>query len=306
MLKQISTLIIICFAGIGVLAQTEIYTAPVKWERYKVSDKSVSVLFPKLPVLIQNVDACSEMETRRYAVYAENVVYGLNITFQINQKPPDFCRQIQGLRKFDEKRFEDRLNELAASLKTEKTEKITRNNLEVIKVSGEIIAYWLINDFKNKRWFEVWTTEKDETNLRIKNFVESIKIEKNLSGIEIEKGATRTLGDEVVDNDNKDSQKAEVKAGLEKTETKTIRTVVIPKPGYTDAARNAQIQGMITLRVVFLASGGIGSITPVNSLPDGLTEQAIAAAKKIVFIPARKNDTNVTILKTVQYNFSIY
>ncbi len=301
MLKQTFTLFIICFAGLSVLGQTEKHTAPVKWERYKVSDKNVSVLFPKLPILIRNSDFCSEMESRRYGVYAENVVYGLNITSETNQKAPDYCRQLGELRKFDDRRFEDRLNELKASLKTDKTEKTTRNDLEVIKISDEFFAYWLINDFKNKRWFEVWTTDRDETNLKIKNFIASFIIEKNPLGIEVEKGANRAYGDE---NANILEEKNMV--GSENAEIQNLRIILKPKASYTEAARQSSVQGVVRLRVTFLANGGIGTVSVVSSLPLGLTEEAVAAASKIVFIPAKKNKINYTVIKTVEYSFSIY
>lgn len=301
MLKQILTLFVICFAGFGALAQTEKYDAPVRWERYKVSDKDVSVLFPKLPILIQRSDACSETEIKEYAVYAEEVVYGLSITFQSDREAPDYCRKNVNTRKFDKKSFEDRLKELTSALKTENAKKITLNNSEAAKVSNENFAYWLVNDFTNKRWFEIWTTEQNENNLKINDFIESFKIEKNPSGIEIEKGADRTLGDEsiIASNENKITS-------FEVNENQNLRVVVKPKPAYTEAARQAAFSGAVRLRVTFLANGGIGAVTPVTSLSYGLTEQAIAAAKKTVFIPQRKNNVNITTAKLVEYGFTLY
>lgn len=79
-----------------------------------------------------------------------------------------------------------------------------------------------------------------------------------------------------------------------------------PSPQYTDAARQNNVQGSIRLRVTFLANGTIGSISPINSLPNGLTEQAIAAARRIKFEPAKRNGIAVNTTKTIQYNFSIY
>ncbi len=79
-----------------------------------------------------------------------------------------------------------------------------------------------------------------------------------------------------------------------------------PRPNYTDAARTNQVQGTVTLRVTFLPSGQIGSISPVNGLPFGLTEQAIAAARNIRFEPAKKNGVPYAVTKQVQYNFTLY
>lgn len=75
---------------------------------------------------------------------------------------------------------------------------------------------------------------------------------------------------------------------------------------YTDAARQNNIQGNVTLRVTFLASGEIGGITTISGLPDGLTEQAIAAAREIKFQPAVRNSVPYTKTMVVQYGFTIY
>ena len=88
--------------------------------------------------------------------------------------------------------------------------------------------------------------------------------------------------------------------------TEDIKIYSKPLPVYTEAARNNQVQGIVTLRVTFLANGSIGSVSPVNSLPDGLTEQAIAVARKIKFEPARKNGVPYEVTKHIQYNFTLW
>lgn len=298
MLRRILILFIICFSSLCVLAQTEKYTAPVKWERYKVSEQDVSVLFPKLPILTQKSDACIEQETNKYTAYAEGVVYGLNITYKSKQNTPDYCRE---KRKFDEASFKGGVKEVKASLKTKQEIKFNQNNSETVKVKGEHFTYWLINDFKNKRWFEFWVTAEDEQNQTVKNFVESLKVEKNSSGIEIGSGSDRTLGDA-----SPTSVEENPAAKSDKDEVISLRLIIKSSAKYTDAARQAQLQGTVRVRITFLASGGIGAITPVNSLPFGLTEQAVAAAKKIVFIPQKRNKINITTVKQVDYSFSLY
>ena len=66
------------------------------------------------------------------------------------------------------------------------------------------------------------------------------------------------------------------------------------------------ITGNVRLKVTFLSTGEIGAITPVTRLPDGLTENAIAAAEKIKFVPAMKDGKPVTSVATVDYSFTIY
>jgi TonB family protein len=85
-----------------------------------------------------------------------------------------------------------------------------------------------------------------------------------------------------------------------------VNIIAKPRANYTDAARQNQVQGTVTLRVTFTAGGSIGSISPVSGLPYGLTEQAIAAARGIKFEPAKKNGVPQTVTKQVQYSFTIY
>jgi hypothetical protein len=45
---------------------------------------------------------------------------------------------------------------------------------------------------------------------------------------------------------------------------------------------------------------------PLATLPEGLTEQAIEAARDIEFKPASKDGRPVSQYVTVEYNFNIY
>ena len=88
--------------------------------------------------------------------------------------------------------------------------------------------------------------------------------------------------------------------------TAGLKIISKPRPGYTDAARQNNIQGTVILRVTFLASGQIGSISSVKGLPNGLTEQAIAAARRISFEPAKRDGQGQSVTKQIEYSFSIY
>ena len=79
-----------------------------------------------------------------------------------------------------------------------------------------------------------------------------------------------------------------------------------PKPGYTESARQNQIQGLVTLEVVLSGVGNVGSIRVVDGLGFGLNEKAIEAARQIRFTPAVKDGRAVSVRVTLQYNFSVY
>jgi protein TonB len=88
--------------------------------------------------------------------------------------------------------------------------------------------------------------------------------------------------------------------------TTPLQIISKPKATYTDAARTANIQGSVRLKITLLASGQVGSITPVTRLPNGLTEQAIAAARQIKFKPKMINGVPQSVVVTFDYGFNIY
>ena len=89
-------------------------------------------------------------------------------------------------------------------------------------------------------------------------------------------------------------------------ESTPVRIIAKPKAPYTDQARQNNVQGSVTLKITFLASGQVGSVVAVTRLPYGLTENAIAAAKQIRFEPKKVNGVPVTTTMTFQYGFNIY
>ncbi len=77
------------------------------------------------------------------------------------------------------------------------------------------------------------------------------------------------------------------------------------KARYTEAARQAGVQGTILLRVVFLRNGTIGNIEVVRGLPDGMNEEAIKATKELIFLPARKNGKIVSVSMALEFSFNL-
>ena len=75
-----------------------------------------------------------------------------------------------------------------------------------------------------------------------------------------------------------------------------------PEPKYTEEARRNQISGTVMLRAVFASSGEVVQIRALSSLPFGLTERAIAAAREIKFQPATKDGRAVSVFMQLEYN----
>lgn len=98
--------------------------------------------------------------------------------------------------------------------------------------------------------------------------------------------------------------KSDVYVGREVT-TKA-RLISKPEPVYTQVARKQQVTGTVVLRCVFASDGTVKHILIVQALPSGLTEQSIAAAKKIKFTPATINGKPVSMWMQLEYNYNLY
>ena len=84
------------------------------------------------------------------------------------------------------------------------------------------------------------------------------------------------------------------------------RLLFKPEPQYTEEARRNQITGTVMLRVVFSSVGQVEQLRAVQTLPFGLTERAIAAARQIKFVPAMKSGHAVSVYMQLEYNFNLY
>ena len=84
------------------------------------------------------------------------------------------------------------------------------------------------------------------------------------------------------------------------------RLLAKPEPQYTEEARRNQVTGTVMLRVVFSSAGHVEQIHAVQTLPFGLTEKAIAAARQIRFVPATKAGHPVSVWMQLEYNFNLY
>ncbi len=88
--------------------------------------------------------------------------------------------------------------------------------------------------------------------------------------------------------------------------TERARVIAKPEPQYTEEARRNAVTGSVVLRVVFSRSGEVTNIRAVQSLPFGLTERAIAAARLIRFRPATRDGRPVNVYMQLEYNFNLY
>ena len=90
--------------------------------------------------------------------------------------------------------------------------------------------------------------------------------------------------------------------------TTSLRPTILyrEKADYTQEARAAGVQGTVILMVVFADEGFLKHILVLQGLSHGLTEQAIAAARKIRFTPAMRDGKPTPVNGFLEFNFSLY
>jgi TonB family protein len=74
---------------------------------------------------------------------------------------------------------------------------------------------------------------------------------------------------------------------------------------YTDQAREARVQGVITLRAVVRKDGTVDSIQVIQGLGYGLDDAAIAALKQWRFRPAMLNEQPVDVTMSFTMSFNL-
>lgn len=97
-------------------------------------------------------------------------------------------------------------------------------------------------------------------------------------------------------------------AGEVQTMTRDLRPTIIfrARAKYTELARQNKVQGSVILSVIYGADGSIRDIRVQRGLPDGLTEEAIAAVRQIRFNPATREGRPVSVRGNIEYNFTLY
>lgn len=143
-----------------------------------------------------------------------------------------------------------------------------------------------------KRLYRFSVTGADGKHAGVQRFFSSIRLGPHVAGIEV------ALEDPFeVDGE---------RIFLGKEVDAKVKFLIRPEPQYTQVARQKGIRGTVVIKAVFSATGHVTSLRIVKGLPDGLTEQAIAAAKRIRFTPAMKDGKPVSIWMQLEYNFSLY
>ena len=292
MKKQLSLLVCLAWAATVAMAQPQ-SVAPVlaakqaelsNWKKYKVEGERFSVSLPTVPSMTTYRTLIREQrKTRRQrniGVYADGTVYSIITSENVGQSLNDFIRERIRYKRWD-------------------------NASETSVIVGEFQGRQYSNDDNglretaqffsaDERYYEFSATGYYDEDA-VRHFFSSIVFSRNADGIEVQDGAGVPF----------DSPTCEENLTGSKVDRK-VRLVMKPEPRYTETARQKQVVGTVFIKAVFSCNGSVVSIRVVEGLPDGLTEQAVAAAKKIKYVPAVKGGKYASMWMQLEYNFNLY
>lgn len=87
--------------------------------------------------------------------------------------------------------------------------------------------------------------------------------------------------------------------------TTKVQLISKPEPSYSEEAREANVSGTVILKAVFASDGMVKHIIILQALPNGLTEEAVRAARRIRFVPATIDGKPVSQWMQLEYNFRL-
>lgn len=265
------------FLATFVVLATASVTQAQEMKRYTVEGDEFSVMLPMLPAMTTTRGLRKHDRKYHTSRQIETYVNGLLYTIDVyeNVKPR------LSLNEF----FSEYADDLKCAPNSERTitiDGVSGKECLMTDKDHPAIAQFFATETHLYRFLVRRQPEVAEDEAR--KFFSSIKLGKNVDGIKVTDGP----GDRVVTAAQPDEK---------------VRLLEKPEPSYTEEARANKIAGTVILRVVFTSKGTVENINVLRSLPNGLTERAIEAAKKIKFVPAMKDGHAVSMWMQLEYNF---
>jgi TonB family protein len=281
-MKQLLLFLAVLIAGANITHAQETVPAPQpqsnspSWQRYTVEGEEFSVILPRLPAMTttrgrRNRDQEYQMQ-RQLEASADGHLYTVEV-YQ-NSKPK------QSLDEF----ISDHTEDIKCDPPSQRT--ITVDGYSGKECSSANKTYPAVVQFfgTETRLYRFLVRGPDPAGRQAREFFSSIRLGKTADGIKVSDGP----GQQVYTGKQIDER---------------ARLLEKPEPSYTEEARANRVTGTVILRVVFTSKGTVENIRVMRELPNGLTERAIEAAKKIKFIPARKDGHAVSMWMQLEYVF---
>ena len=276
-------------------AQTPIPSESLRWQEYTIRGEDFSVALPVLPAMHKTSQFLNRLQKTRtihlLGSYADGVVYTIDVfeNPQPRQSLDDFVKE-QAQRQWD---------------------RSTARDLTLDGFAGKAISTADRDDgmaqffaAKNRLYvFKAFGAPVEDPGL--KKFFSSISLHRKKDSEEVSEGPGEPY-EPKVESGASNWAAADQKLYVGKDVNRKVRLGMKPEPAYTEIARQNQTTGTVVIKCVFASNGSVTNIRIVSGLPDGLTEQAIAVAKKIKFIPAMKDGQYVSMWMQLEYNFNLY
>jgi TonB family protein len=287
-------LMCLAFSATLAMAQTEGASPAVQtrqaelqtWEKYTVDGERFSVSLPTVPAMTTRDTLIWELRKSRrersIGAYADGAVYTIHVLENVQRKSlDDFIRDRNRYNRWDSS------TETAVTINDIKGKQYSSSGKPVNDTAQFFAAEGRLYEFS-----VVGNSPEDEGT---KQFFSSIVIGKKTDGIKIRDGEGQPFSTPSCD---------ETASGRDVD--RKVRVVMKPEPSYTELARQKQTTGTVVVKVVFSCNGSINDIRVLKELPNGLTDQAIAALKKLKYVPAVKNGKYVSMWMQLEYNFNLY
>lgn len=187
---------------------------------------------------------------------------------------------------------------------------------------GTFVSIYLAS---SNGFYLIYASTRDKESLSLKRFINSIWIGNKFLYVQTADAVQKTERTVSIDSiptsqiitdslNRKNTKKVEIKYSSSDenpalNDVKYSRPLIVLrqlKASYTDSGRRDGVEGVVRLKINFLANGEIGTIVVLSNFDKTLTKNAIEAAKKIKFIPAEIDSKPVDAVKFVEYGFNIY
>lgn len=264
---------------------------PSAWQRYTVRDGEFSITMPTVPAMTtyrRSREYFGKKRTHRHlGVYADGVVY----TIYTDDDDDPRGRLKHSDRTMTGPRWEGASEEIL------NRDGVTGKQYTSLHPLGGVVQVFATK----KHFYRFEAFGAIAADPRVQHFFSSLMFGNKHQAIEVSDGPGTPF--EPVDGSVQIPPETVLSSKL------VDRKVVLfmkPEPSYTERARQNQVTGVVVIRAVFSANGSVVNIEVKSSLPDGLTEQAIEAAKKIKFLPAAKDGKFVSVWMQLEYNFNLY
>jgi TonB family protein len=271
----------VLIAGASIRAQEtgpNTTTDPQSWKRYTVEGEEFSVILPTLPAMTTTKAMRKRDHEYQVQRQIETSQGGLLYTVEVYENP----KPKQSLAEFISERRDD-IKCDPASERAVTVDGYSGKECSSSDKDYPVIVQFLATETHSYCFLVRGSSVKEAR--APKEFFSSIRLGTNPDGIKISDGP----GDRIYTGKETD---------------KKVRLLVKPPPSYIPDARANKVTGTVILRVVFTSYGTVENIRVIRGLPNGLTELAIEAAKKIKFVPATKYGYPVSMWMQLEYNFS--